>query len=319
MTVEASSSLPVRSNRLRIWEGGMIMKDQLIRMTAANNQIRGFFIHHPLVVETARKIHQLSPVAAAALGRSLGATAMMSQMLKGGGERLTLRINGGGPIGTILCVGKKDGTVKGLVDHPQVETINKAPGKMDVGAAVGTDGEVTVIKDLGLKNPYIGNCTLSTGEIAEDLTAYFMHSEQQPSSVGLSVLVDVNYRIKAAGGFILQIMPEITEETLRVLEERLLDLPPLSRILEEKPDAEALMNTVMEGLDPIITDRVEPRFQCDCSRNRMEQALISLGEKELLEIIREDGNAEITCHFCLAAYHFDRHEMERLLHEALKK
>ncbi|MDW7678464.1 MAG: Hsp33 family molecular chaperone HslO, partial [Bacillota bacterium] len=219
----------------------------------------------------------------------------------------------------ILCVGKKDGTVKGLVDHPQVETTNKAPGKMDVGAAVGIDGEVTVIKDLGLKNPYIGNCALTTGEIAEDLTAYFMHSEQQPSSVGLSVLVDVNYQIKTAGGFILQVMPEISEETLHVLEQRLLQLPPLSRMLEEMPDAEALMSSIMGGLDPIITDRMEPRFQCDCSRNRMEQALISLGEKELREIIHEDGNAEITCHFCLSAYHFGRQEMERLLHEALKK
>jgi len=295
------------------------MKDQLIRMTAADHQIRGFFIQHTNTVETARQIHQLSPVAAAALGRSLGATLMMSQMLKGGGEKMTLRINGGGPIGTILCVGKKDGTVKGLVDYPQVETINKGPGKMDVGAAVGTNGDITVIKDLGLKAPYVGTYGLTTGEIAEDLTAYFMHSEQQPSSVGLSVLVDVDYSVKAAGGFIIQVMPETTEETLRQLEAQLIGLPPLSKMLGEETDAKALMNKVLEGMNPVITEELEPRFACDCSRNRMEQALISLGEKELKDMIHEDGGAEMTCHFCLSAYQFKKEEMLQLLTEALSK
>ncbi|MEN1762203.1 Hsp33 family molecular chaperone HslO [Anoxynatronum sibiricum] len=293
------------------------MKDQLVRMTASNHQIRGFFICHTGMVEKARQIHQLSPVASAALGRSLGATAMMSQMLKGGGERFTLRINGGGPIGTILCVGKQDGSVKGLVDHPQVESVYMAPGKLNVGAVVGTDGELTVIKDLGLKAPYIGTYPLSTGEIAEDLTAYFMHSEQQPSSVGLSVLVDVDYHIKAAGGFILQVMPDIGEEVLSKLEKQLLQLPPLSQLLEQAEDAEELMHLVMLGFDTVVTERMEPRFECDCSRHRMEEALISLGEKELREMIHEDGNAEITCHFCLTAYQFNRNEMEVLLQEAL--
>lgn len=295
------------------------MKDQLIRITATDNQLRGFFIQHTKTVETARQIHHLSPVAAAALGRSLGATAMMSQMLKGGGEKLTLRINGGGPIGTILCVGKNDGTLKGLVDHPQVETVNKGPGKMDVGAAVGKNGDITVIKDLGLKTPYIGTYGLTSGEIAEDLTAYFMYSEQQPSSVGLSVLVDVDYHVKAAGGFIIQVMPEATEEVLGQLEKRLMELPPLSRLLEEKTDALSLMDRVLGGFDPVVTEELEPRFQCDCSRERMEQALISLGEKELREMIHEDNGAEITCHFCLSAYQFDRHEMEGLLQEVGSK
>jgi len=294
-----------------------LKKDQLIRMTAANHQIRGFFICHTEMVERARQIHQLSPAASAALGRSLGATAMMSQMLKGGGERLTLRINGGGPIGTILCVGRQDGSVKGLVDYPQVETVHLAPGKLNVGAVVGTNGEMTIIKDLGLKAPYIGTYPLTTGEIAEDLTAYFMHSEQQPSSVGLSVLVDVDYHIKAAGGFILQVMPEISDEALDKLERQLMQLPPLSQLLEQAEDAEELMHLVMLGFDTVVTERMEPQFQCDCSRHRMEEALISLGEKELQDIIHEDGGAEITCHFCLTAYQFDRGEMEALLQEAL--
>lgn len=297
----------------------MQMKDQLIRMTAADNQIRGFFIQHTQTVEKAREIHQLSPVASAALGRSLGAAIMMAQTLKSDDQKVTLRINGGGPIGTILCVAQKNGTVKGLVDNPLVETVNKAPGKMDVGAAVGTDGEITLIKDLGMKQPYIGTYALTTGEIAEDLTAYLMHSEQQPSSVGLSVLVDVDYHIKEAGGFVIQVLPEITEEALRLLEARLLSLPPLSQILEENTDARALMEVVMEGLDPVITEELEPMFLCDCSRNRMERALISLGEKEIHDMIHEDGGAEITCHFCLSAYQFNREEMEALLKEAITR
>lgn len=298
-------------------EGGVMMKDQLIRITAANSQIRGFFIQHTKTVEKAREIHQLSPVASAALGRSIGAAIMMAQTLKYDHQKVTLRINGGGPIGNILCVAKKNGTVKGLVDNPHVETMNKAPGKMDVGTAVGTEGEITLIKDLDMKQPYIGTYALTTGEIAEDLTAYLMHSEQQPSSVGLSVLVDVDYHIKEAGGFIIQVLPDITEEALRLLEAKLMGLPPLSQILEENTDAKALMQVVMEGLNPVITEELEPQFLCDCSRERMEQALISLGEKEIHDMIHEDGGAEITCHFCLSAYQFSRGEMETLLKEAM--
>ena len=293
--------------------------DELLRIVAGNNQIYGFFIQHTQLVEEARKTHHLTPVASAALGRSLGATVMMSQMLKNRGEKLTLQINGAGPIGTILCVGHKNGTVKGLVDNPQVLTVNKSPGKMDVGAAVGTKGKVTVIKDLGLKQPYIGTYSLTSGEIAEDLTAYFLNSEQQPSSVGLSVLVDVDYHIKAAGGFILQVMPDVTEDTLKRLEKRLTGLPHLSKLLEENLSAENLMNIVLEGFSPTITDRMEPRFQCDCSRRRMEQALMSLGENELKEIILEDGGSEIICHFCRTTYQFDQEEMVKLLQEAIGK
>jgi molecular chaperone Hsp33 len=295
------------------------MKDQLIRITASNNQIRGFFITNTNMVENARKIHLMSPVATAALGRTLGATAMMSQMLKGAGEKMTLRINGGGPIGTILCVGKVDGTVKGMVDYPEIETENKAPGKLDVGAAVGTNGEITVIKDLGLKAPYIGTYPLTTGEIAEDLTAYFTFSEQQPSSVGLSVLIDRDYRVKAAGGFILQVLPDISEKTLKQLENSLLNLPPISSLIENNAGAEFLMNSVLKGLNPVVTEQIEPVFQCDCSRHRMEEAMISLGEQEINSIIIEDDGAEIVCHFCRTAYHFNRDEMEALLHDALVK
>lgn len=292
------------------------MQDQLIRITAANNQIRGFFLQHTQTVERARGIHQLSPVAAAALGRSMGAALMMAQTLKADGQKITLRINGGGPIGTILSVAMKNGKVKGLVDFPQVQTVSRTPNKMDVGAAVGIEGEIILIKDLGMKVPYVGTYPLTTGEIAEDLTAYLMHSEQQPSSVGLGVLVDVDYHIKAAGGFIIQVLPDISEETLGLLETRLLGLPPVSQLLEQNPDVRALMNMVMEGLDPVVTETLEPVFECGCSRSRMEQALISLGEQEIHEMIHEDNGAEITCHFCLSAYRFSREEMEFLLKEA---
>ena len=292
------------------------MSDQLIRIAAGDGWIHGYFIQHTQVVEMARQVHQTSPVATAALGRSMGAALMMSQMMKNKSEKLTLRINGGGPIGTILCVANQNGSVKGLVDFPQAETINKAPGKMDVGAAVGTQGELTVIRDMGLKKPYIGNSPLTTGEIAEDLTHYFLQSEQQPSSVGLSVLVDVDYRVMGAGGFIIQVMPDIPESVLGDLERQLISLKPVSEILQKRNDAMYLLDAVLGPFRPRVTDEIIPVFQCDCSRERMEKALVSLGEKELREIIDEDGGAETTCHFCLKAYHFDGRQLETLLKEA---
>ncbi|SFI14882.1 molecular chaperone Hsp33 [Tindallia magadiensis] len=290
--------------------------DKLIRVTAGDGQIRGFFVQNAEMLEQARKIHQLSPVAAAALGRSMAASTMMAQMLKGEGQKITLRINGGGPLGSILCVANIEGHVKGLVDHPQVETENLTPEKLNVGAAVGKEGEITVIKDLSMKAPYIGKYPLTNGEIAEDLTAYFLHSEQQPSSVGLSVKIDVDYTIITSGGFIIQVLPEISEEQLRLLEARLLGLPPLSQLYENLKTPEAVMEVVLEGLEPKIVEEKEVVFNCDCSRERMEEALISLGHKELKVMLEEDGEAEITCHFCNKAYQFNESQLKKLIEES---
>ncbi|RQD67953.1 MAG: Hsp33 family molecular chaperone HslO [Tindallia sp. MSAO_Bac2] len=289
----------------------------MIRVSAGNGQIRAFFVRNSDMLERTREIHQLSPVAAAALGRTMAATAMMAQMLKASGQKITIRINGGGPLGTVLCVADYDGNVKGLVDYPQAETENISPEKLNVGAAIGKDGEITVIKDLGMKTPYIGTYPLTNGEIAEDLTAYFLHSEQQPSSVGLSVKVNVDYSILTSGGFIIQVLPDISEKELRLLESRLLNLPPLSELYETLRDPETVMHTVLDGLNPIVSEEKKVVFHCDCSRERMEEALISLGAKELSSIIEEDGHAEIKCHFCLEAYQFNKMELRKLNIEAL--
>ncbi len=290
--------------------------DKVIRVTAGKGQVRAFFVQNTEMLEKAREIHQLSPVAAAALGRMMAATAMMGQMLKGMGQKITLRMNGGGPLGTVLCVADDEGNVKGLVEYPQAETENLTPEKLNVGAAVGTDGEITVIKDLGMKVPYIGTYPISTGEIAEDLTAYFMHSEQQPASVGLSVKVNVDYHILVSGGFIIQVLPDISEEQLRLLEAKLICLPPLSELFENLNTPEAVMERVLEGFDPVITEEKQVAFHCDCSQERMEEALISLGVKEITSIIEEDGHAEIICHFCRKAYRFNEMELSKLTQEA---
>ncbi|ABW19540.1 Hsp33 family molecular chaperone HslO [Alkaliphilus oremlandii] len=295
------------------------MKNTVIRGTAASNQIRVFVANTTEMVAKAQELQMATPVAIAALGRTLTATSMMGLMSKSEKEKITVNINGGGPLGPIVVVGNSKGIVKGYVSHPHVEGSNLYPGKLDVGSAVGTDGTITVVKDLGLKEPYIGTYPLSTGEIAEDFAAYFAFSEQQPSGIALGVLVDVDYTIKAAGGYIIQVLPNIEEETLTKLESKLSTLEPITSIIDRIQDPEEILNHILGEFEPVILETYDVDFVCDCSEERLEQVLISIGEKELTEIIEEDKQAELVCHFCNKKYHFDEEHLNKLRSEILNK
>ncbi len=295
------------------------LKNKVIRVTAADNSIRGFFADTTAMVERAMALHEASPVAIAALGRTLTAVSMMGFMLKGEDQQITVKINGGGPLGTIMVVGNEKGNVKGYVANPRVESTNIRPGKLDVGAAVGSKGELTVIKDLGMKEPYAGTYPLTSGEIGEDFAAYFMHSEQQPSAVALGVLVDVDYHIKAAGGFIIQVLPDIDEEVLRELEARLNQLEPITTLIERGMTETDIANHVLGKMDVKIVEAYdEVDFYCDCHEERLERALISIGKEELKSIIEEDGGAEMVCHFCNKKYYFDKERLTALLKETTR-
>lgn len=292
-----------------------MMKNYVIRAVAANKNLRVFLGNTTKMVEEARQMHDTMPVATAALGRMLTGAAMMGLMLKGEKNKLSIHINGDGPLKQLVAVANAEGNVKGYVANPYVELSLRADGKLDVGSAVGK-GEMVVIKDLGLKNPYIGRSDLVTGEIAEDFTAYFAYSEQQPSAVSLGVLVDRDRTVKTAGGFIIQVLPNAEEEVIQKLEEQLSKLPPITQMMEEEKDGEILLKKVLEGFDVEILEKKEVKFVCDCSVEKFERGLISIGTKELEEIIEEDEKAELTCHFCNKKYNFDKDHLERLCEEA---
>lgn len=296
----------------------IFLKNKVIRITAANNSIRGFFANTTEMVEKAMEIHQASPVAISALGRTLTAASILGLMLKGEDHKLTVRINGGGPLGTIMVVGNSQGDVKGYVANPVVESTNIKPGKLNVGAAVGTKGDLTVIRDLGMKEPYVGSYPLVSGEIGEDFAAYFLHSEQQPSAVALGVLVDVDYHIKAAGGYIIQVLPDIEEETLKKLEDKLLTLEPITTLMGQGMDETEILNHILGEMEPKILEEYEVDFVCDCHEERLEKALISIGKEEIKNIIEEDGGAEMVCHFCNKKYFFDKERLLSLMEEATR-
>ena len=289
------------------------MKSKILRATAANNSIRIFVADTTSMVEKARIMHNASPVAIAALGRTLTATSIMGIMLKGDKQKITVKINGGGPLGPIVVVGNALGNVKGYVANPLVEGSFLQDNKLNVGEAVGTNGEIVVIKDLGIKEPYAGSSHLVSGEIAEDFASYFLNSEQQPSAVGLGVLVDVDYRVKAAGGYIIQVLPDINENLLFILENRLMELEPISTLLSRDMGAEAILEYIIGDMEPKIHETCEVDFICDCHEERLENALISIGRKELEEIINEDKGAEMVCHFCNKNYHFTKERLVDLL------
>ena len=281
----------------------------ILRGTSKNHGIRIFAADTTSMVEEARRLHNTSPVASAALGRALTASSIMGIMMKGDNDKLTLSINGKGPLGTIVCVADSKGTVKGYVSNPLVDIPSRADGKLDVGSAVGINGLVTIIKDMGMKEPYTGQYPLVNGEIAEDLTAYYAYSEQQPSAIALGVLVDVDYSIKAAGGFIVQLMPEAEEKDIDILEKNLSQITSVSHLIDDGKTPEDLINLVLKDLEPMIYEKIPVSYKCDCSRERIEKALISIGKKDLDEIIKEDTLAEISCHFCNTVYHFNEAEL----------
>lgn len=288
------------------------MKDYIVRATAAGSQIRAFAAVTRDVVETARKAHNTSPVATAALGRLLTAGAMMGVMMKGEKDILTLRVQGDGPLKGITVTADSRGRVKGYVGNPDVMLPPNARGKLDVAGAVG-HGIINVIKDMGLKEPYSGQVALQTSEIAEDLTYYFAVSEQVPSAVGLGVLMNRDNTVRQAGGFIIQVMPFAEESTIAKLEENVQKIQSVTALLEEGHTAESLLEKVLEGFDIEITDQISTEFYCNCSKERVEKALISIGKKDLRELIQEGRPAELNCHFCNTNYVFSVEELKEIL------
>lgn len=292
------------------------MSDYLIRATAANAQIRAFAVESKVLVEKARASHNTSPVVTAALGRLLTAGTMMGVMLKGEKDVLTLQVNGSGPMQGMTVTADSQGRVKGYAKVPEVIIPANKKGKLDVASAVGI-GVLTVIKDMGLKEPYAGQVALQTSEIAEDLTYYFATSEQVPSSVGLGVLMDKETNtVKQAGGFIIQLMPFADERVISRLEENLKSVTSVTSLFEEGKGPEEILETLLKGFDLEITDKIPVEFYCNCDKKRVEKALISIGKKELEEMIREGKEVELNCHFCNSNYIFQVNELKEILKKA---
>ena len=288
------------------------MEDYLVRAIAANGQVRAFAAYTKNTVETARQAHNTSPVVTAGLGRLLTAGAMMGSMMKGDRDVLTIKAEGSGPVGHYLVTADSKGNVKGYAANPNVILPANAAGKLDVGGSLGV-GLLTVIKDLGLKEPYTGTCELVSGEIAEDLTYYFASSEQTPSSVGLGVLMTKDNTVNVAGGFIIQLMPDATEETISIVEEKISTIKSVTSMLENGLDPEGIINLILGGLDPEILDKMPVRFYCNCSKERVSKALIAIGRKEIDNIIEENEPIEVKCHFCNKAYNFTVDELKKLV------
>ena len=287
------------------------MSDYLVRAAAADAQVRAFAVTARDTVETARAAHDTSPVMTAALGRLLCAGAMMGSMMKGDADILTLQIRGDGPAGGLTVTADSKGRVKGYAVHPQVILPANSQGKLDVGGAIGA-GTLQVIRDLGLKEPYVGQTDLQTGEIAEDLTWYFAASEQVPSSVGLGVLMEKNNTVKQAGGFIVQLMPFAEEAVIEKLEANLSRIHSVTKLLEDGNSPEQILGILLEGMDMEILSAMPVEFSCNCSRERVAKALYSIGKKEMDEMIADGEPIEVKCHFCNRAYQFSVEDLKQI-------
>ena len=287
------------------------MKDYIVRATAANGQVRAFAAITREIVEEARQHHGTSPVATAALGRLLTAGTMMGSMMKNETDMLTLQVRGDGPIGGITVTADSKGDVKGYVENPDVMLPPKN-GKLDVGGAVGI-GLLQVIKDMGLKEPYSGQTILVSSEIAEDLTYYFANSEQVPSSVGLGVLMEKDNTVKTAGGFIIQMMPFAEDATISQIEENLKHVTSVTELLDKGYTPEQLLEELLGNVGLEITDTMPTRFYCNCSKERVEQAVASVGKKDIQEMINDGKPIEVKCHFCNTAYHYSVEDLKNIL------
>lgn len=288
------------------------MKDQMVRAFAADGMIRAFAASTGNLVEEARAIHNTAPVVTAALGRMLTAGVMMGAMMKNSEDRLTIKIDGAGPMRGVLVTADCSGHVKGYPYENMVILPPNAKGKLDVSGAIGA-GILTVISDTGLKEPYVGQVELVSGEIAEDIAYYYASSEQVPSSVGLGVLVNPDSTVNCAGGFIIQLMPGCPEETISRLEECMKDVTGVTDILKEGKTAEEMLRRILAPLDPVVTDTTDCSFYCSCSRERVSRALMTVGEKELRSMISDGKPVELSCHFCGKSYTFSVKDLERML------
>lgn len=288
------------------------MGDYMVRATAADAQIRAFAVTSRELTEAARAAHNTSPVVTAALGRLMAGALMMGGMLKGEKDILTLQVRGAGPVHGITATADAAGHVKGYADNPQAMMPPNSVGKLDVGGVIGA-GVLHVMKDMGMKEPYVSTITLQTGEIADDLTYYFAASEQVPSVVALGVLMNRDNTVRQAGGFIVQLMPFTSEEIISRLEEKLTKITSVTELLEEGKTPEELLESVLGEFGLEITDRMPVSFRCDCSRERVEKVLLSLGKKDLQEMIDEGKEVELHCHFCNRNYTFSVEEVERLM------
>ena len=291
------------------------MSDYIVRATAANSQIRAFAAVTTDMVETARQNHNTSPVATAALGRLLTGGAMMGAMMKGEKDLLTLRIHAGGPLQGITVTADSHGNVKGYVGNPDVCIPANSKGKLDVAGAVGV-GFMDVIKDMGLKEPYVGQVALQTSEIAEDLTYYFATSEQVPSAVGLGVLMNKDNTVRQAGGFIIQLMPGASEAVISALEEKIKEIHSITTLLDVGNTPETILQYILGDLGLEINEKLPAKFTCNCNKSRIEKALISVGKKDIQEMIDDGKPIEVNCHFCNKNYTFDVEELKEILEKA---
>ena len=291
------------------------MSDYLVKALAYNDQVRAYAVRSTETVGEAQRRHYTWPTASAALGRSLTATAMLGAMLKGD-QKLTVKIDGGGPIGLILVDGNAKGEVRGYVTNPQTHFDLNEQGKLDVKRAVGTNGTLSVVKDIGMRDYFTGQVPLVSGELGEDFTYYLFNSEQVPSSVGVGVLVNPDNSILAAGGFILQLMPGVDDETITKIEKRLSEIPPISKLIEQGLTPEEILEELCGKDNVRIVEKMPISFTCTCSKDRFSNGIISLGKAEIEDMIETDGQAEAHCHFCNEKYLFSKEELEALLEEA---
>ena len=292
-----------------------MLQDQITRAMTKDGLVNAVAITSTGIVERARQIHKLFPTATAALGRLLSAASMMGNMQKTEDGSITLQIKGGGPLGTLLAVSDAEGNVRGYVDNPQISLLEKYRGKLDVGAAVGTDGMLTVIRDLRMKEPYVGSVELVSGEIAEDITQYFAQSEQIPSACALGVLIDTDQSVRAAGGYLIQLMPGASDDMIDKIEAGIQKAGAVSKLLDEGMDGKALLETVLDGFDLEILEQTPVEYRCYCSRERVTRTLISLGKKELQDIVDEGKPIDIDCQFCDQIYSYTPEEISEILKE----
>ena len=290
------------------------MQDYLVRALGFNGQVRAFAVKTTETVSEVQRRHNTWPVVSAALGRSITATVMMGAMLKGK-DKLTVKIEGNGPIGPMIIDANANGEVRGYASNPHVHFELNDQGKLDVRAGVGTEGSITIVKDLGMRDMFSGQTPIVSGEIAEDFTYYFAVSEQVPSSVGLGVLVNPDNSIQAAGGFIIQLMPDCDDDTITAIEKQLSTIEPVSKMIEKGYTPEQILEAVLGEGNVQVLSTLPVKFQCQCSKERFGAAIIGLGIDEIEAMIKEDGKAEAQCHFCLEKYEFNQAELEGLIDE----